>query len=62
MLIDALSALCAQLTRDLLAIAKFLSTLRNLYLFALFTVFAIVTRLKYTCLHQFSKFSNMQLK
>jgi len=29
--IDALSVLCAQLTRDLLAIAKFLSTNKSLY-------------------------------
>jgi len=34
MLIDALSVLCAQLTRDLLAIAKFLYLFLSLYAYA----------------------------
>ena len=37
MLIDALSVLCAQLTRDLLAIAKFLFGYRYLYIYIYIT-------------------------
>jgi len=47
MLIDAFSVLCAQLTRDLLAIAKFLFILREVSFGHFFDVLSIISVRQY---------------